>query len=62
MSDKQENPRRDKRVPMEQIEQRGVVQDVVVPIVQAGVSGAVGGYVAGKVGQGKNSPPETKDS
>jgi hypothetical protein len=30
-------------------EQKGIVQDVVVPIVQAGV----GGYVAGKVGQGK---------
>jgi hypothetical protein len=30
-----------------------LVQDVVVPIVQSGVSGAVGGYVAGKVGQDK---------
>ena len=30
-------------------EQKGLVTDVVVPIVQAGV----GGYVAGKVGQGK---------
>jgi hypothetical protein len=38
------------------------VQDVVVPIVQSGVSGAVGGYVAGKVGHGKNPPPEKKDS
>jgi len=34
-------------------QQKGVVQDVVVPIVQAGVTGAVGGYVGGKVGQGK---------
>ena len=31
-------------------EQKGLVQDVVVPIVASGV----GGYVAGKVAQGKN--------
>jgi hypothetical protein len=31
------------------------VPDVVVPIVQAGVGAAVGGYVSGNVGQGKKS-------
>jgi hypothetical protein len=42
-------------------EQKGLVQDVVVPVVQAGVSGAVGGYVGSKFGQGKNPPPEKTD-
>jgi N-acetylmuramic acid 6-phosphate (MurNAc-6-P) etherase len=58
MSDKQDNTRRDKQVPAEQLEQRGLVTDVVVPIVQAGVTG----YVAGKVSQGKNPRPEKKDN
>jgi hypothetical protein len=58
MSDKQENARADKRVPMEQLEQRGLVQDVIVPIVQSGVGGAAAGYAAGKVGQGKKADKE----
>jgi hypothetical protein len=62
MSDKQENTTRDKRVPADQIEQRGVVQDVVVPIAQSLASGGAAGWAAGKVGQGKNPPPEKKDS
>lgn len=34
-------------------EQRGVVTDVVVPLAQSVVSGAVGAYVGSKVGKGK---------
>ena len=65
MSDEQENARRDKRVPKEPIEQRGVVQDVVVPIAQAGAGGlgvgAANAYVNHKLSQQKNPPPEKKD-
>jgi hypothetical protein len=45
--------------PPDQIEKRGVVQDVIVPIVQSGVGGAAAGYAAGKVGQGKK--PDDKE-
>jgi hypothetical protein len=64
MSDTQENARGDKRVPMEQMEQRGVVQDVVVPIAQAATGGlgvgAANAYVNHKLSQQKNPPPEKK--
>jgi hypothetical protein len=49
----------DKQIPADQIEKRGVVPDVIVPIVQSGVGGAAAGWAAGKVGQGKN-PPDKK--
>ena len=49
----------DKQIPADQIEKRGVVQDVIVPIVQSGVGVAAAGWAAGKVGQGKN-PPDKK--
>lgn len=46
------------------VEQRGVVSDVVVPIAQNVVGGAVGGataaWVANKLG-GANQPPPKKD-
>jgi hypothetical protein len=60
MFDKQENARRDKRVPREQTEQRGLVAD----LLNAGATGlaaGAGGALGSKLGQGKNPPPEKKD-
>jgi hypothetical protein len=56
-----ENRPADKQVPADQIEKRGMVQDVIVPIVQSGVGGAAAGWAAGKVGQGKQPPPGKKE-
>jgi hypothetical protein len=47
-----------KRIEPEQGEKRGLVTDVVVPIAQSGVSGAVGAAVANKLG-GRKQPPAT---
>jgi hypothetical protein len=46
-------------------EQKGLVQDVVVPIAQAGAGGlgvgAANAYLNHKLSQQKNPPPEKKD-
>jgi hypothetical protein len=46
-------------------EQKGLVQDVVVPIAQAGAGGlgvgAANAYVNHKLSQQKNPPPDKKD-
>jgi hypothetical protein len=46
-------------------EKKGLVQDVVVPIAQAGAGGlgvgAANAYVNHKLSQQKNPPPEKKD-
>ena len=46
--------------------QKGLVQDVVVPIAQAGAGGlgvgAANAYVNHKLSQQKNPPPEKKDN
>ena len=52
----------DKQVKPDQVEQRGVVSDVAVPIGQAVATGAVGGavnaWVSDKLGGGQKPPPD----
>jgi hypothetical protein len=40
-----------------QIEERGVVTDVIVPLAQAGVAGAVGAAVNNHLSKPKDPPP-----
>jgi hypothetical protein len=47
-----------KQVPPDQIEKRGLVQDVIVPIAQGAAGGATGAWVTSKLSQGKNPPPD----
>jgi hypothetical protein len=52
----------DKRVPPEHVEKRGLMTDVVVPIAQSAVGGAVGAVVGSKLsGQKPPPPPPKKD-
>jgi hypothetical protein len=49
--------------PHDRAEKRGAVSEVVVPLVQSGVGGAVAGYVGAKVTGGQKPPdPPKKDS
>ncbi len=62
-----ENRVSDKQIPADQIEKRGgIVQEVIVPIAQAGAGGlgvgAANAYVNHKLSQQKDPPPEKKDS
>jgi hypothetical protein len=55
---------KDKMVRPEAGEKRGLVTDVVVPIAQSGLGGAVGGAVSAAVGGklgGEKPPPPKKD-
>jgi hypothetical protein len=57
--DDRENLGQDKRVPADQIEQRGLVTD----LLNAGATGlaaGAGSALGGKLGQGKNPPPDRK--
>ncbi len=40
-----------------QIEEHGVVTDVIVPLAQSAIGGAVGAVVAGKLGEKPPDPP-----
>jgi hypothetical protein len=57
---------KDKQVKPDQIEQRGIVSDVAVPIAQAGVGGlgigAANAWVSTKFGGGQKQPPPKKDN
>jgi hypothetical protein len=49
-----------KQIPADQIEQRGIVHDVVVPVLQEAkpiVEGTLVGLAVKKLSQGKNPPP-----
>ena len=63
MHDEQGNTRRDKRIPGEQIEQRGIIQDALGLAIQEAkpiVEGALAGWGAHKLSQGKHPPPVRK--
>jgi hypothetical protein len=48
----------DKGHPKQPLEQRGIVQDVVVPIVSSGVAGATGAIVANAISKPKDPPKD----
>ena len=59
MSDEQENTRQDKRVPADQVEQRGIVQDVAGLVLQEAkpiLEGTAAGLAVHKLTGGKNPP------
>jgi hypothetical protein len=57
---------KDKQVKPDEVEQKGVVQDVVVPIAQAGVGGlgigAANAWVSNQFGGDQKRPPPEKDN
>ena len=50
--------KQNKVMPPEQVEQRGLVQDVVVPVIASGVGGAVSAAVSNAVNKPKDGPKD----
>jgi hypothetical protein len=50
----------DKQVPADQMEQRGLVSDLV-NAAATGLSAGAGSAIGGKLGQGKQPPPDKKE-
>lgn len=60
-----DKPFSNKQMPPDQIEQRGVVQDLIVPVLQEAkpiAEGVLSAWAYDKLGQGKNPPPEKPPS
>jgi hypothetical protein len=50
----------DKQVPADQMEQRGLVSDLV-NAAATGLAAGAGSAIGGKLGQGKQPPPDKKE-